>query len=389
MVCNPGEFSWLMLLSVLLLGGACQVHAQDSVAQGGPQPGVNVISVGNQYADKVFAADQVDGFMKMLADSGMQRVSIRATWSKIEPKEGEYDARVVENLRRVAEAAGRQGMKVMLDFHTKFTQGNYSRPTWIAQLPVQEGQVAVDSTIMVVRSDRAGERFLAMQKYVVESLADVSAIDVIAVMNEPFASWDRGRENVAPEMARLGEFLAAAARQMRQVNPNVRLAIRFTTFNHPWSGDPIKRFDKALILDNFDIIGLNNYFDPHENINYEYADATVSRGGSWEIFYQAMDDVKAAGKEFWVSEFGMKTSGNDGFGKPYSLERQRQYYEDICKKWWESDKRPDCVMPWVMQPAGGSNAFEIYDIKAQRWLPAGEVYSRYARRSLPVNRSEK
>lgn len=380
--------SSMKMLGLLLLMMMC-IPVSHCLAQSEsepiPQAGVNIISVGNTYADPIFAAGEVDRFMARLAVSGMQRISIRVTWETMEKEPGVFSADIIANLRRIAQAAERQSIKVMLDFHTLFSKNSYTAPQWLANYTGRNGKPGIRSLIMTVRNPEAGKAYLAMQRHVLTELRDVTGIEVVSLMNEPWPFWDEGPAGAREDMDATSDLLIESAKQVKSINPHWKTAIRFTSSFNPWSDDKNKRFDEAKTFAATNIIGINIYLDPSGKYDHEGAgaDGRVRGGASWAVFERAVLATRASGRQLWVTEFGMSFSGNDSLGQPNSHDRQRQYYEAVCTRWWKGSPRPNAVMAWVLEPNLSSRqGKEIWDMKTFDWNPAGQVYMQYAKQAV-------
>lgn len=372
---------WFMLL--LLLAGPARwvIGNPATVQEPTPIPGANVISLTNRYDDATFAPGQLEKFMDKLVEANIQRISIRVTWATMEWNKGQYSSEIVSNLRRVAEAADARGIKVMLDFHTLFNKDNYTAPKWLADYPQTNGKPGIRSLIMTVRNPEAGQAYLDMQKFVLTQLKDVRAIDMVALINEPWPFWDEGADGARRDMDAISDLLVKAGRQVLQINPDWKRAVRFTLAFQPWSDASNKRYDVDKTFQAADVIGLNNYFGPTSETSNE-GSKPWNQGASWNAYSRAVQAVRAAGKEFWVTEFGMTTSGNDDKGVPFTLERQKAYMEAICQRWWEGPDRPDGVLIWVVSPhVKPRQGFCIWDGEKFDWNPAGQVFVKYAKRA--------
>ncbi len=358
----------LLAVSLLFIG---------QIIAAGPEAGVNIISVGNTYADPQFKGEALDQLFKELKARGIERISLRVTWATMERQEGSLNPEVLAEMKRIFGKAHDYGFKAMLDFHTFFAKDSYACPPWVAQHLQDDQSPGLRSIAMLGRSEGVRKRYLAHITGVLGELKDCAAIDVVSVMNEPLSlEWDNPARWRA-DVDQIQNVIEAAAGIVREIAPGRKVAARFSGLVNPWTKNPGRSFDPARMLKALDIVGQNIYMDPDDDhaTEPEKLKKGMLPSLTWEIAAEAAERCREAGKLFWITEFGCPWHDNE---RKEDFERQRKYYESTCKRLWSPAIRPDAVMAWVLSPnpiTRDSNG--LYDGTTGKFHPAFDVYTRY------------
>ncbi len=374
------------LLTVLSAGNV-RGEKTDAPAQlPGPEAGVNIISVGNSYADPQLKDEALNRLFAELKARGITRISLRVTWGTMERQEGSLNPEILASMKRIYNKAHDYGFKAMLDFHTFFAVDSYACPEWVGQKLQDDGSPCVRSIAMLARSEVVRKRYLAYVAGVISELKECLAIDVISVMNEPLSLEWNNPSRWKTDLDQLQGVIEEAARIVREKAPGRKVAIRFCGVTNPWAHNPGRSFDAQRMLKAMDIIGQNIYIDPDDEnaTEPEKLKKGTSPSLSWDIVAEAAERCRKEGKEFWITEFGCPYRDNDG---KLNLERQQKYFESSCKRYWGPDIRPDAVMAWVLSPnPKGKEANGLYDGATGTFYPAFDVYSKYSLKSAAAKK---
>ncbi len=345
--------------------------------------GVNMISVGNEYANPEFQDEKILPFLAMLKSEGFERVSFRVTWSRMEVTEGVYNEAYIKNLRRLYHAAEKAGLKALLDFHTLFKRQVYACPAWVSNYTdVRTGGPGVHSVIMTVRHPAVGKRYIDMQRHVAKALAGCGAIDSVSVMNEPFTLEWAKPDAMRAEQAALTTYLCRAARELKETVPRWKTTVRFCMPYSPWALDDTKRFGIEELMGALDIFSLNNYLDPANPADTRPLKGTPS--GSWVTFAETARRCHAAGKGFWVTEFGCPVDGevnDEGSGMKVPPGGQARYYDAFFARLYAMEYQPQSALAWVMSlgAAGRSlDSYALWDRVSASFTDGGKALVRHA-----------
>jgi hypothetical protein len=384
-----------LLAALLLAAGSVRAEkpaAPDQFVAGGPEAGVNITSLGNNYGDPEFRDEPLGRLFTALKERGIKRISLRVTWSTMERQEGSLNPAILAAMKRIYGKAHSYGFKAMLDFHTLFLKDSYACPEWVPQHEQDDGSPGFHSIAMIARSKAVRERYLAYVAGVVTEMKDCEAIDVVSVMNEPCSTEWKNPSLMAADMDQIKSVIEKAACIVREKLPGRRVAVRFMGEINPWSQNPAHRLDTRRMLNALDIIGQNVYLDP-DNDN-----ATIPRklshgtrpSLSWDIVIGASEQCRKAGKAFWITEFGAPWQGELCGIKDGSLELQKQYFAGYCRRFWGEAIRPETVLAWVIQPNSQSKAAgQLYDGAARTFHPAFDIYSQYSLKAVTTKQSER
>ena len=261
-------------------------------------------------------------------------------WSRIEPKEGEFDEREVEHYRRMLLSLQRRGIKAMVTLH------HFTNPLWM----IEKGGWENKKSIFY---------FSRFSKKVIQELGDL--VDFWITINEPLiyakASYAKGRW--PPQKKNLLLFLKVVKNQIRahkkvyydfhRIRKKVRVGLAknnsfFEPFNSKSLLDRLSSRFAAYFWNNFflnrirnqiDFIGLNYYF--HNKIKFpfhiENENKVISDLG-WEIFpegiYYVLKDLEKYKKPIFVTENGI-ADAKDVFRKDFIKEHLCQIHRAIKK----------------------------------------------------------
>lgn len=352
-----------------------------SFAIAAPTAGVNLVSVGNWYGDPQFQDAPADRLLGELKGRGMGCISLRVTWSSMEKVEGTYDPIILSNMERLFQKAAAHGFTAMLDFHTLFMRDNYACPAWVTNQVQDDGTPCIRSLGMLARSKGVRDRYLAMISGVTAALSHCSAIDVVSVMNEPFALDWKNESSWNKDMDVILSVIEEAARRVREKAPGRKVAVRFCGAVNPWSAFPLRRFDPDRTLAALDIIGQNIYIDPNRDdaAKVEKLMRDPRPTISWSLLGEGSRRCREAGKALWITEFGAPWTGTGEEGISGSPEIQADYFQGFCRRFWGDSIRPQAVLAWVIQPNPRQvDGYGLYDGSTGTFRPAFEVYTRYA-----------
>ncbi len=326
--------------------------------------GINFISVGNQYANSIYDSENVTGLFNYLAKENVKRVSIRVTWTTMEPEEGKYNQKYLDNLNRVLTAAKNNKINVLLDFHTLFMRSNYACPPWVMNYEADDGSSAEFSVIMAARSIHVRRTYLAMLSNVWRSVSRTGAVDVVSVMNEPWAfNW----KNPDNDMRQITELLCEAGDLFKSIAPEIKTTVRFTSGMNPWTTERGKRFDFDLLVKHLSFFSINIYEDPSV------------QSVKWDYFDKALELARKNKINFWVTEFGQEGMGKKELGGEASLESQQMYYRSFLERINRNENlKPDCILAWNAEP-GGKNNSSLWDNANHQLTATGILLSSFSK----------
>jgi hypothetical protein len=364
---NKWHLHLFILVGTLSIHPTCSGEGQNPVAPATRPPGeigVNLISLGNRYQDRDYAPSNLGHFMNQLATQGMKRVSLRVTWSTMEPEAENYQAPVISNLARLCTKAKARGIRVLLDFHTLFHSDSYSCPKWVRELPPDEGETARPSIIMIARSQEVARRYIAMVGHVSRQLAPTGAIDVVSIMNEPWSHYWNEPHLKGAEYAKIEGVMERAAIEARQAIQGARVTARFTSKHNGWAGEP-PVFSWNRLTSFLDILSVNTYRDPT-------VDPDV-----YKIITTAAQRAREAGRDFWITEFGREFVPTKDSG-PGDTNAQALFFRHFLAWWSQAPHQPSTLLAWTVQPAG-NEAYNLFDPGTRAWNPAWFILGQYAK----------
>lgn len=332
-----------------------------------PVVGVNLISVGNQYMDTLYREPALTPFMERLAKDGMGRISIRITWSTMMPSPGVLNQTYLSNYERVATAAGRAGMKVMVDFHTLFGTGLYACPKWVAEEPGDDGRPGVVSVVMAARSRKIRGYYLDMVREISRRAKTWPGVDTVSVMNEPWSLDYKDPKAAQAEFRLIEDWACEAARVVKEEAPALKRTLRFTASINPWAPEEKKRFQWERLSGDLEIFSVNAYANPLE------------KPEAAELVLAAAARCRAEGRDLWITEFGRERGEQAVEQGAGSIPLQAAYMADYMK-WLETTEHgPSVALAWVIQPSG-KEGMNLYDGENKTFLPAWKVLSEGALR---------
>ncbi len=227
--------AFLLLVSSLLFTG--------QIIAAGPEAGVNIISVGNTYADPQFKGEALEKQFTELKARGIERISLRVierislrvTWSSMERQEGTINPEIIADMKRIFGKAHDYGFKAMLDFHTFFALDSYACPPWVAQHLQDDKSPGLRSIAMLGRSEAVRKRYLAHITGVLDELKNCAAIDVVSVMNEPLSLEWQNPKLWRADVDRIQDVIEEASKIVREKAPGRKVAARFSGLVNPWT----------------------------------------------------------------------------------------------------------------------------------------------------------
>jgi Cellulase (glycosyl hydrolase family 5) len=266
----------LALFVVLILASSGVVFGSNSPVS--KYNGVDYLTLYNEYDTPT---QQLTHDFAILKEHGLNTIVIVMYWYRLEPKKGVYDQQFIRNVIHVANVANEFGLKVMIDFHSKFGPGGrWSVPDYVG-----------DAMNMITNSTVANG-YLAMVTWAVNQLKGVPNIWSYSVVNEPWY-WplDNWREvnfvNLMVELSHTVKLIDGRPVTVRFVG---------ALFERDWNWDP-------NLLNALDFISINEYVD---------FNATDVYWNSFEEYRLGLTSIaqKAAGLDKYVqiTEFGYDTA---------------------------------------------------------------------------------
>jgi hypothetical protein len=327
--------------------------------------GINVISLGNQYATPAYSDAGLDGFLSAVKDSGFRQFSVSVIWAQMEPVQGAYNTANIQNIDRILVKAEQYGLDVMISFHTLFNEGDesWNPPPWLPQvataLTVNGETISAKSNKHIFYTPAVQRAYGNMVAYVAQALNGRAALKYISIFNEPYLQWSStANENY------FAPALSNVMLNVRQVSSK-SLGVRFLPGWNPWSDDARKAIATSG-WQSLDWIGLNVYADT--NADY-VTDGTVV----WPMAERAVAAAHGAGKKLLVTEIGPGGSpapqtDNAGFWSSLFTNRLPTF-------------RPDAIQMWVAQNDGSfqgdSNSQELYNV-----LSASNTFTPYVQSEI-------
>lgn len=180
---------------------------------------------------------QVSRSLDRMATLGVDRVRITASWRRLEPRPGAYDADALHRLDRAVDGARRRGMRVMIDL-------GFFAPRWAVTRPATTGERNVWRP-SVPAFGRFSERMARRYR---------GRVRLWTTWNEP-NNWtflqpqSEGGHSVSPGLYR--RLHVAAYDRVKRVSPRNRvliggLASRGSSSTGPLRGIPPLRFTREL-----------------------------------------------------------------------------------------------------------------------------------------------
>lgn len=244
----------------------------------GTVSGINYLSSGNRWDD---TDSQLNNDFSRFAGDGIKHISVRLMWSVLEPSYYEDSSHLsqtyIYNVKRVLQAAEKNGLKVNIDF---WTQHGYTLglPSWVGSYWDIEGDPIVTA------------RYVRYMKAVVNEIKSYPSIESYTIMNEPW--WGTASNGVNVDKAEFQAAFQILYDAIKSEDPSRVVTCRFTLAFTPGSG----KFDSS-VYDIFDVFSITEYLNPdipteyHNNDRWSYWDKTIS-------------DLTARNEYLWVIEFG-------------------------------------------------------------------------------------
>ena len=270
--------------------------------------GVNYLTLYHFYETPQSILDR--DFSRFKSD-GINTIVILVFWYRVESSPGVYNQNFINNVIRVANTAGKYGIKVMIDFHTLIGDTDaWSNPQYIGVAKLAYNETKANA-------------YISMVKWAVTQLKDVPNIQSYSLLNEPWywplEDWRKANWiNLAVNLSKTVKMIDSRPVTIRFVAP---------LFERDWGWN-------ATLLNALDFLSMNAYdyswnVDGHEgNITYLSQQASIR------------------GKGIQITEFGEST-WDDNLQTSYYKNYTHAFNSTIPKlmgwlNWgWEAEYDPN------------------------------------------------
>ena len=262
-------------------------------------------------------------------------------WSRIEPREGEFDEKEIEHYRKVFSALKKRNIKVMLTLH------HFTNPLWLAEIGGWENPE------IIFYCSRFAKRIFT--EY-------FDFVDFWITINEPllYASncywggiWPPKRKSFISFLNVIKNQIACHKEifeSFHKLKPGVKVGIAKNNFClEPFnSKSNLDKFNVSInryfwnefflnrVKNYLDFIGLNYYFHlkikfPSQNKNENKAVSDIG----WEIYpegiYQVLKELKKYGKPVYITENGL-ADAKDKLRKDFTQDHLFWIHKAISEK---------------------------------------------------------
>lgn len=295
------------LLALLLLGGVVFATNQLSWVHRAPlSDPIYGINYDCNHAEFLFLEDPALGpagyvsddrpgraewcaqnFAEVLEATGAKHARISIAWRDVEPAEGEYDFRVVDQLLAAAEA---HDARVLLTVGMRgLRHPEFYIPNWAADdVHMPEDAVVSDDPLLRARA-------LRMVEAVVRHIAESPVIEAWGAENEPYVPSKRAN------WWRLGrDYVQEVAATLRAADPQGRPVVINQAQRHLRDTYPAER---EWILEDADVMGISFY--PYRDHPFFGVDVTVpiaELGWIHPNYAAHQREAADAGLEYWITE---------------------------------------------------------------------------------------
>lgn len=254
----------------------------------------------------------------LLKKLGQNAYRFSIEWSRIEPKEGQFDQKEIEHYRKVLQALKDRNIKTMVTLH------HFTIPVWLARL----GGWANSKVIFYFK--RFSQKLLQEYKNQVDFWITINEPLIYATKGYLEGTWPPNKRNPILFLKVLQNQIKAH-RQVYEVfhkdNPKVKVGLaKNNQFFEPYNRNSlldrisvatadylVNKYFLNRIKDHLDFIGLNYYF--HNKIKFPYILKNENRLVSdlgWEIYpegiYYTLLGLKDYNKPIYVTENGVADS---------------------------------------------------------------------------------
>lgn len=233
--------------------------------------GLNYVSNSHRFYqnDSVTSND----FMSF-SEYNITHLSIHIVWKSFD----EDYVNLTANFHSLLNVADSTGMKVQLDFWTRFSPGgSWTMPNGISPWDI-------------IRVPSVTADWLDFVSNATNEFKSHTSIESWTMMNEPYAQKGTNDDELFYQCWRDQREI------MRSLDPRP-LSIRLALGDSPWSGD----FNRTEVFQVCDYIAITNYLDPGNNSDTRW-------GGNWTQFYNCVSECKSRSIPLVIAEFGMNTS---------------------------------------------------------------------------------
>jgi beta-glucosidase len=270
--------------------------------------------------------ERAESDFSLFAELGANAYRFSVEWSRVEPRQGEFDAEALSKYRQMVQQMRDQGMEPCLTLH------HFTLPQWFA---MAGGFLQPDGPRMFLRYVR---RVVETMGYLVRLYVTINEPMVYAVNSYLYGVWPPGQHSLARTLRVSNQLIVAhkgAYHLIKKLQPEalVGLAHHINLFE-PWSTSPgdvvLARklhhlFNRRVIraVGNLqDYIGINYYtrsfstilqpFTPRSSRseNGSHAELGLTDMG-WDIYpeglEQALLEAKAFNRPILITENGIST----------------------------------------------------------------------------------
>ena len=239
-------------------------------------------------------------------------------WSRIEPKEGEFDEKEIEHYRKVLLALKEREIKSMVTLH------HFTNPKWLAKIGGWQNKK------VVFYFSRFAERILKEYQDLVDFWITINEPIVYASMAFLRGIWPPQKKNIILFLKVIKNQISTHKkifRISRHLNPTLKIGIaknnQFFESENPNS--PLDRFSTFLaryfwneyflnrIQNHLDFIGLNYYF--HYRVKFPFKNRNENKLLSdigWEIYpegiYFVLKELQKYNLPIYITENGLADS---------------------------------------------------------------------------------
>ncbi|MCY0896486.1 MAG: glycoside hydrolase family 1 protein [Alicyclobacillaceae bacterium] len=270
--------------------------------------------------------ERAESDFSLFAELGVNAYRFSVEWSRVEPRQGEFDVEALSKYRQMVQQMRDHGMEPCLTLH------HFTLPQWFA---MDGGFLQPDGPRMFLRYVR---RVVETMGSLVRLYVTINEPMVYAVNSYLYGVWPPGQHNLARTLRVSNQLIAAhkgAYHLIKTVQPGalVGLAHHINLFE-PWSTSPADvvlartlhhLFNRRVILavgDLQDYLGINYYTRSFATIRHPFTPQS-SRGenGSraelgltdmgWDIYpeglEQALLEARAFNRPILITENGIST----------------------------------------------------------------------------------